>query len=267
MPTLNILEKITGERAADALLAREKVPEAVLLRQAEGRIHHSLKARLSASSGPCVIAEVKKGSPSAGLIRPDYHPAELAGMLRNAGAGAISVLTEPRYFMGSELDLREVRRAVELPVLRKDFVSDVYQVYEAAAWGADVVLLIVAALEHERMVSLYEAAVGLGLDVLVEAHTAGEVTSALELNGGIIGVNSRDLKNLTTDLAVARSLARLIPAGRLSVAESGIKTADEVRDLFGRGYAGFLIGEALMTCSDPAGKLHELVVEKNCSNS
>lgn len=258
---MDMLHKIMEERMADAVEARGLVPENVLLKEAQARKHHSLKESLRRMTGPAIIAEVKKASPSAGLLREDYRPDDVARGFEEAGAAGISVLTEPRHFMGSEAHLRAVRKAVDLPVLRKDFMCDVYQVYEAAAWGADVILLIVAALERERMESLYLAALKMGLEVLVEAHTGSEVESALELEDAIIGVNSRNLRTLRTDLAVAMDLSRLIPSGRLSVAESGIKTRLEIDELRRLGYRGFLVGEILMREPDPRAKLLEFAVE------
>lgn len=255
---MDILQKIMAERKIDVERARKLVPERNLLKEAESRRHHSLTDRLRSGSGPCIIAEVKKASPSAGLLRNDYQPAGIALGFQEGGAAGISVLTEPHHFLGSEDDLRSVRKAVDIPVLRKDFLCDVYQVYEAAAWGADLVLLIVAALERPTLTTLYKAAEDMGLEVLVEAHTADEVRAALEFRNSILGVNSRDLKTLRTDLSVAKELAHLIPAGRLSIAESGIKSREDM-DMLGRvGYNGFLVGELLMKSGDPRRKLVEI---------
>jgi indole-3-glycerol phosphate synthase len=167
--------------------------------------------------------------------------------------------------MGSEQDLRNVRKVVDIAVLRKDFLCDVYQVYEAAAWGADVILLIIAGLEWSQLKKLYKAAIQIGLEVLVEAHTGDEVKMALELDNVIIGVNSRNLKTLRTDLSNIKRLAPLIPADRLSIAESGIKTRSEIDELRGLGYKGFLVGEVLMKCADPMAKLLEFTVENRRS--
>lgn len=254
---MDTLRRITEERRADAVAAARSLPIDVLRRQAQRRRHHSLAERLRAGGTP-VMAEAKRASPSAGLLSPDYRPAETARAYARAGAAAVSVLTEPRHFLGSSADLRAVRRAVDLPVLRKDFLSERYQVAEAAAWGADVVLLIVAALAQERMRELYSEAVALGLDVLVESHTEAELRRALELDTAVIGVNSRDLKTLKTDLAVARAMARHIPDGRLAVAESGIRDRADIETLSALGYNGFLVGEALMRARDPEEKLREL---------
>lgn len=255
---MDILETILAERRADARRACAAVPLERLAGAAARREHRSLSRRL-AQGRPAVIAEMKRASPSAGVLRETYAPAEIARGYAAAGAAGLSVLTEPRHFLGQESDLREVRAAVDLPILRKDFIGDVYQVYETAAWGADAVLLIVAALSDAELERLYQAARGLGLDVLVEAHTLEELRRAAALPEAILGVNSRDLRTLATDLRVARGLAGHVPAGRLSVAESGIRSRSEIEDLAARGYRGFLVGEALMRGGDPALALRELL--------
>ncbi len=248
---------------ADVAKARRVVPEEILREKAARRSHHSLKKILDEGQSPCIIAEVKKASPSAGILRVDYRPAEIARDFQVSGAAGISVLTEPRHFLGSESDFAAVRHAVDIPLLRKDFLCDVYQVYESAAWGADVILLIVAVLDERQLGIMNEVAEELNLDVLVDAHTEEEVRIALKMEKVIIGVNSRDLKKLKTDLDVARRLAGLISPGRLSVAESGIKERKEIVELFTLGYKGFLVGESLMKDGNPGGKLREFAVEKS----
>lgn len=256
---MDILESIMGERRDAVAEAKRSVSFQSLAESAADRTHHSLVAKLETESGSCVIAEMKKASPSAGMLRSEYNPAEMAVCYEQAGACAVSVLTEPLHFLGDAEHLRVARSVVKLPILRKDFMCDVYQVAEAAAWGADVILLIVAALDLDLMRDLYDAAMGFGLNVLAEAHTAEEIDIALGLEKAIIGVNSRNLKTLKTNLDVARSLADRIPANRLSVAESGISKRKEIMDLENRGYKGFLIGEALVGENDPAGRLREFL--------
>ena len=256
---MDVLRNIMRERAQAVAAAAATTPLEALIEQAAGRVHHSLRERLAVRGATSVIAEMKKASPSAGLLQPDYRPAERAALYEANGAAAISVLTEPNHFLGSADHLRAARAATRLPILRKDFLCDVYQVAEAAAWGADVILLIVAALDPGDLHVLYEAACRHGLEVLAEVHTTDELTRALELPGAIVGVNSRNLKTLKTDLAIARTLAKHIPADRLTVAESGIRDRAEIRDLQAHGYDGFLIGEVLMSASDPAGKLRSLL--------
>jgi len=256
---MNILEQIISERRADVLRRSVRVSLETLREMAAGRKRRSLIASLQRADVTCVIAEMKKASPSAGLLTEKYIPSEIARNYEKAGASAISVLTEPKHFMGSDDHLRRVRDAVNLPILRKDFICDVYQVYETAAFGADVMLLIVAALDRSELVDLYHEAVECGLEVLVEAHTVSEVETAVSLDGAIVGVNSRDLKTLRTDLSVARSLIKEIPSGRIAVAESGIKTREDIVELKTLGYRGFLVGEALMREGNPHGVLERLV--------
>ena len=254
----NVLDAITAERRRDVEEARRLVPEEALRRAAEKRRHHSLIESLRSRPAPRIVAEVKKASPSAGVLIPEYDPAGIARQYEAAGAAGISVLTEPRHFLGSADHLCRVRAAVSLPILRKDFISDPYQVCEAAAWGADVVLLIVAALDRDLLARLHATARELGLDAIVEVHTAEELSVALECEGAIVGVNSRDLKTLRTDLAVAMSLAPLIPAGRVAIAESGIKGREDIDRLEKAGYRGFLIGESLLRGGEPGEGLRRM---------
>jgi indole-3-glycerol phosphate synthase len=246
------------ERREAVAVAKTLVDESELIAAAATRNHHSLKANLRRCEGTCIIAEMKKASPSAGLLRPHYDPAVIAAAYQAHGAVGLSILTEPKHFQGHESHLRCVRGVTELPILRKDFMCDAYQVYEAAAWGADVVLLIAAALSDADMHALYSVALDLGLEVLAEVHTEAELERVLPLSESIIGVNSRDLKSLKTDLAVAHRLATLIPKERLSIAESGISKRCEVTALELAGYDGFLIGESLVRQDDPGGGLSTL---------
>ena len=255
---MNILEKIRREREAAVEAAKKQVPEEALLEEARKRRHHSLRRHLESSTTPSIIAEMKKASPSAGLLRPEYDPAAIAGSYAANGAAAISVLTEPLHFMGDAGHLRTVRATVNLPILRKDFMCDPYQVAEAAAWGADIILLIAAMLDDDLMRLLYERALELGLEVLAEVHTLEELERVLPLEQALVGVNSRNLKTLKTDLAVAHELASSIPLERLAVAESGISRREEIESLALDGFRAFLIGEALVSGDDPGGRLREL---------
>lgn len=256
---MNVLDKIFEERKSDIENAKKLVPQRLLEKMAESRSHHSLIERLSVKSGTVVIAEMKQASPSAGLIRPDYHPGEIAELYVRAGAAGISVLTEPRHFLGKDDHLREVRQRVNVPVLRKDFICDPYQIYESAAMGADVILLILAWLTDELLADLYNTAISLGLDVLAEAHNELEINRAASLDKAIIGVNSRNLKTLVTDLIVAEELAEKIPNGRISVAESGIKTRSDIVRLQDLGYDGFLVGESIIGKPDPGKALRQFI--------
>ncbi len=255
---MDILRQIMDERRAAVAEARQAVPVEALRERAVDRVHHSLVATLG-GAGTSIVAEVKKASPSAGLLRPNYDPAAMAAIYEANGACGISVLTEPNHFLGRAEHLATVRQAVSLPVLRKDFMCDPYQVVEAAAWGADVILLIVAALDDGPMRELYESARELGLDVLVESHNEEELERALALEEAIIGVNSRNLKTLKTDLTVAHELSAMIPPDWLSIAESGIKTREDIEGLTAAGYSGFLIGESIVGHEDPGAKLRELL--------
>jgi indole-3-glycerol phosphate synthase len=206
-----------------------------------------------------VIAEVKRASPSQGPLAPGLDPAGLARAYQAGGASIVSVLTEPRYFGGSLADLAAVRAAVAVPVLRKDFVVSSYQLWEARAHGADMVLLIVAALPQPALVSLVERAVSIGLVALVEVHTEAEVVRAVEAGAQVIGVNARDLATLTVDRSAFGRLAPLIPDGIIKVAESGIRGP---RDLLGCAAAGadaVLVGESLVTGTDPRSAVADLV--------
>ncbi len=257
----NILKKITEERRLDVERLRKDVSPESLAEACEDRTYRSMAKALTGADGFGIIAEVKKASPSAGILVEDYRPEEIASGYEAAGASAVSVLTEPRYFKGSGEHLRGVREATNLPVLRKDFICHEYQALEAAAWGADVVLLIVAALERDDLNRLNEYALGLGLETLVETHTVEEIEVALSLQGAIIGVNSRNLKTLETDLAVAENMAEAVPCDRVSVAESGIKSAFDIRRLSRLGYNGFLVGEMLLVAGNPADELKRLIQE------
>jgi len=248
-----------NERLEAVEIAKSFVTLDQLRKMSEGRVHHSLKAGLLATEKTHIISEMKKASPSAGLLQPEYDPTAIAKSYLENGAVAISVLTEPLHFLGSEDDLRRVREAVDLPILRKDFMCDPYQVVEAAAWGADLILIIAAMLSDEQIQTLYDTAQEQGLEVLAEVHTKEELERVLPFSEAILGVNSRNLKTLKTDLATAHELASFIPPDRISVAESGISRRSEIESLEAAGYDAFLIGEALVSGDDPGGRLAELI--------
>lgn len=218
---------------------------------------HRFRASL-ASPGIRIIAECKRRSPSKGVLRPDYDPVAIARSYEKAGAAAISVLTEPTFFDGSLKHLRDVRAQVSTPLLRKDFVVTSYQVVEAAAAGADAVLLIVAALDDRQLSDLGAVARECGLDTLVEVHDREELTRAIDAGAEVVGVNSRNLRTLTVDPNVLDEIGPDIPGGVIAVAESGLRTADDVRRLRGVRYDAFLIGERFMTVTDPGAALAEL---------
>jgi indole-3-glycerol phosphate synthase len=215
--------------------------------------------RSAAKKGAAVIAELKKASPSKGVLREDYRPVEIATSYASAGAAAISVLTDEAFFKGSLGDLEEVSAAVKIPVLRKDFILDSFQILEARAAGADAILLIVAAHTDEALREFNDAAQGMGLDVLCEVHDAQELRRAVDLGCQTIGVNCRNLKTLEVNLRLHEELVGLMPANVLRVAESGIRTPEDIERLLKAGYDAFLVGEALMRQPDPAATLALLV--------
>lgn len=208
-----------------------------------------------------VIAELKRASPSRGLLRHHYRRRDIALGYAAAGAAALSVLTEERYFLGSTQDLAEVRQAVEIPVLRKDFILDSYQVYESVAVGADALLLIVAALPDPDLCSLLELCKQVRIAALVEVHTEDELDRAVSAGAQIMGVNNRNLKTLEVDLEASFRLRGKIPPGCLAVSESGLKTAADLRRISEAGFDAVLMGERLMAQPDPGQALHNLLAE------
>jgi indole-3-glycerol phosphate synthase len=218
----------------------------------------SLEAALR-RSGLRVIAEIKKASPSRGVIREDFHPVDIALQYAEAGAAAISVLTEEKHFQGSLAYLTAVRERVDLPLLRKDFIVDEYQVHEARAAGADAVLLIVAALGRDRLSALMAEAARVGLECLVEVHDEKELAAANEAGAALIGINNRDLATFTTDLGVSLRLASLARPGAVVVSESGIGDASDIARLRAAGIRSVLVGESFMRASDPGKALAAMI--------
>ncbi|MBF8268270.1 MAG: trpC [Dehalococcoidia bacterium] len=213
-------------------------------------------------NGLRLIAEAKKASPSRGLLQDDYDPAALARVYATNGAAAVSVLTEKEHFQGSLEHLvrvKEVLQPLGVPVLRKDFIFDPYQVYEARAYGADALLLIVAILTPESLKALLGASQGLWVQALVEVHSEEEMEIALEAGAEVIGINNRDLRTFETDLAVTEHLASRVPRGRIVVSESGIRSHDDLVRLRRVGVHAVLVGEALVTAADPGAKVRELL--------
>lgn len=258
----DVLEKILARKAEEVAERQGRVSLADL----EARIatHSSTRGFTDAiastvrSGNPAVIAEVKKASPSKGVIRPDFDPALIASQYEAGGATCLSVLTDRDFFQGGEAYLEAARGACEVPVLRKDFTVDPYQVAEARAIGADAILLIVAALGDEQMQELASASDHYGLDVLVEVHDAEELGRALALPPRLIGINNRNLRDFSTTLDTTLSLLQAIPEDRIVVTESAIHTRDDVRLMRGAGVSAFLVGEAFMRAPDPGVALREL---------
>lgn len=205
-----------------------------------------------------IIAECKRRSPSKGILREDYEPARHARAYEEAGAAAISVLTEPTFFDGDPQHLADVRLAVELPLLRKDFIVSEYQLLEAVALGADAVLLIVGALDQHELQRLLRSAASLGLAALVEVHDVAEMDRALEAGARVVGVNSRNLRTLTVDLDVLDVVGARLPDGIIAVAESGLRSSADLSRLSAAGYDAFLVGERLIAQADPGAALREL---------
>ena len=214
---------------------------------------------LRAYPGTAIIAEVKKASPSKGIIRDNFNPVEIAQIYETHGAACLSVLTDEPYFQGHDDYLAAIKSTVSLPVLRKDFILDLYQIYESRALGADCVLLIMAALEDGQARELYDAASSLNMDVLVEVHDAQELERAVALKPRMIGVNNRSLKTLKVDIATSHELIAHIPQNILKVAESGIESAATIHTLQKAGFQAFLIGESLMKQADIGQALERLL--------
>ena len=257
-----ILRKILARKSQEVAERRATNSLASL----EGRIQEqgaprgfsrALQQRVAAGE-PAVIAEIKKASPSKGVIRENFQPAQIALSYRDGGACCLSVLTDQDFFLGCDVYLQQARSACDLPVLRKDFTVDPYQVVEARAIGADAVLLIAAALADEQMRELTQAATEVGLDVLVEVHDRAELERALELPTQLIGINNRDLHSFEIRLATTLDLLPHIPPDRLVITESGIHTAEDVALMRGASVQAFLVGEAFMRAEEPGEKLREL---------
>lgn len=208
---------------------------------------------------PAIIAEVKKASPSKGVIREDFDPVIIAKAYENAGATCLSVLTDGPYFQGADEYLIEVKKNVQIPVLRKDFMIDPYQIIESRLLGADCILIIMAALTDTQAADLYELATDLGMDVLVEIHNEEEMERALKLKPAMIGVNNRNLKTLDVDIQTSYEMLAKFPGNTIKVAESGISKSDTIYDLHSKGYEAFLVGESLMREQDIAAALHNLL--------
>jgi indole-3-glycerol phosphate synthase len=253
------LDQILTARRAQIGEARSRTPLETLKHAAQARRERRDFAA-ALSGGPLrVIAELKHASPSRGILREPYRPQQIGPGYAGAGASALSVLTEERYFLGSLDDLKVVRDSVSLPVLRKDFILEDYQVYESVAAGADALLLIVGALSDEDLRRFIELCYALRVAPLVEVHGEVEVERALGAGARIIGVNNRDLKTLEVDLETSLRLRPGIPAGCIAVSESGIKTPEDLRRICEAGYQAVLIGERFMTAVDPGAALREML--------
>ena len=255
----DILNKILATKALEVAASKANVSlsqlQALAETQPEARdFVGSIHAKVMANK-PAVIAEIKKASPSKGVIRADFNPAEIAKSYQAGGAACLSVLTDVQYFQGSAEYLKQARAACKLPVLRKDFMIDPYQVFEARAMGADCILLIVAALELNQMRALEELAHELGMAVLVEVHDADELELALQLDTPLIGINNRNLRTFEVTLQTTLDLIKVLPEDRFVVTESGIFTPEDVKLMQSHDVHAFLVGEAFMRQPDPGAEL------------
>jgi indole-3-glycerol phosphate synthase len=258
----DVLAKILAAKREEVKAAREAVPAKEMERRASEAspprgFEQALRAKAAAGL-PAVIAEIKRASPSRGLIRADFDPARIAASYEEHGAACLSVLTDRQFFGGSPEDLRAARAACSLPVLRKDFIVDPYQVHEARSWGADCILLIVGAAPDRELQQLEKLAKGLGMDVLIECHDASQLRSALRLESPLVGINNRDLTTFETRLETTISLRPQVPAERLLVTESGIGAPADVARLKASGVGAYLVGSAFMAAADPGRELQRL---------
>jgi indole-3-glycerol phosphate synthase len=262
MADSDILQRILAVKREEVAAARTAKPVELLRREALAAptardFVGALRAKIGAGQ-PAVVAEIKKASPSKGVLRADFRPADIARSYAQHGAACLSVLTDRQFFQGDPAYLAEARAASGLPALRKDFMLDVYQVYEARAMGADCILLIVAALELPAMRDLESAASELGMATLVEVHDAAELELALRLRTPLVGVNNRNLRTFETRLETTLALLDRIPPERVVITESGILDPADVALMRGRGVHAFLVGEAFMRASDPGAELSRL---------
>lgn len=262
----DILNKILAVKADEVATAKKYRDFASLRRDVESNkeaqqslrgFESGLRAKIGAGQAG-VIAEVKKASPSKGILRADFQPASIAQSYAANGAACLSVLTDVQFFQGSPEYLQQARAACSIPVLRKDFMVDPYQVYEARSWGADCILLIVAALDHGLMAELEACAHELGMGVLVEVHDAAELTAALRLKTAMLGINNRNLRTFDTSLQTTLDLLPRIPSDKLIVTESGIRTPDDVKRMRDANVHAFLVGEAFMRAPNPGVELGRL---------
>ena len=260
----NVLERIVDVKRDEIAAARRRRSLASVRADAEARkdvrgFERALRAQIAIGRSG-VIAEVKKASPSRGVLRADFVPADIAESYARGGAACLSVLTDVQFFQGSMAFMQQARAACALPVLRKDFFIDAYQVFEARAAGADCVLLIVACLDDAQILDLEAQAHALGLDVLVEVHDGKELDRALRLSTPLVGINNRDLRSFEVRLETTLTLQPHVPAERLLVSESGIGTRQDVQRLRDAGVGAFLVGEAFMRAPDPGAALAALFV-------
>lgn len=255
----DVLQRILAAKRLEVTQSRTRIPHAEIERRAAQAspprgFERALRSRIAAGK-PGVIAEIKRASPSRGLIRADFDPARIAASYERHGAACLSVLTDREFFGGSRDDLQAARNACGLPVLRKDFMIDPYQVFEARAWGADCILLIMDAAPDAQLLELERLARQLGMDALVESHDGAQLERALAFETALLGINNRDLRTFETRLETTLALLPRIPKGRVLVTESGIAAPDDVRRLEVAGVSAYLVGSAFMSAPDPGEEL------------
>lgn len=258
----DILDKIVAVKHQEVAAAKKRLPLEVVRADAESRVLTrdfvgALRAKIAAGK-PAVIAEIKKASPSKGVIREDFIPADIAQSYAEHGAACLSVLTDKQFFQGSGDYLKQARASCQLPVLRKDFMVDAYQIYESRALGADAILLIAACLDDAQMQEFEAIARSLDMAVLVEVHDAAELARALQLKTPLLGINNRNLQTFEVSLDTTLALKAQVPADRLLVTESGIHTRDDVLRMGAAGINAFLVGEAFMRAPEPGEALAAL---------
>lgn len=260
--TPTVLKKIIARKYEEVAEAKQLLSESQLLKLASNQpatrgFSQAITSRINAKQN-AVIAEIKKASPSKGIIRDDFDPVAIAQSYEQAGAACLSVLTDKDFFQGDNRYMQAARNATGIPVIRKDFMIDSYQITESRALGADCVLLIVAALQKQQLNDLHQQALELGLDVLIEVHNREEMALALELNNPLVGINNRNLHTFDVALETTFELLSMVPEGRKVITESGIFTAEDVAAMHAKDIYGFLVGESFMRAKVPGNKLAEI---------
>lgn len=257
---MTILNRIYQYKLFEVAESKKRVPLEVLKENIKkGQEVRPLSAALKSNTNICIIAEIKRASPSLGIIRKDFQPVKIACIYETSGASAISVLTDEKFFQGSLSYLTDVKKSVTLPVLRKDFIIDAYQVYEAKAAGADAILLIAALLSKDKMQQFLELAKELNMECLVEVHSESELNNVLQTDAYIIGINNRDLATFSVDIETTLRLRPVIPDDKIIVSESGIKSRMDIVKLMEKGVDAVLIGETFMKSDDISAKMRELL--------
>lgn len=261
--TGTILDEIVAQKMVRLALQKERTfPEKMVGLAKEASEPRNFRGAILRNDAVSLIAEIKKASPSSGLLREEFAPAGLARSYEKAGASAISVITEEDYFLGMSDYLTEAREAAALPVLRKDFIFDPYQVYEARALGADALLLIAAILDEKKLADLRTLTVELDMTALVEVHTEEELKRAIDIGADVVGINSRNLKTMKVDTPSAMRLFGLVPEGVIKVAESGVRTFEDMQRLDSLGVDAALVGEAIVTAADVEDRIRSLLGDR-----